>query len=292
MTIIKKRGKNIKFTNINIDDEIKSPSCINIKDTKLIPSYYILHLKPQKNIHLENKEDITCENLNYNVFTYDPKLTVPVPFIPTDNACFSNQYSFLSSHIEKDSQIELSDSKPDKILNSESIWCWWCCHSFQNKAYRLPLRKKNDGSLESIGNFCSPECICAYSMETGSKYGDKWEQLELLHSMLKIKKRIQRAPPREHLSVFGGSLSCDEFRDVNKSKQSYIVYPPMISLKIHIDDLEEQENSIQFVTDSSNYVDINNLNIIPFEKPKKETNKVVVKSNKKNTLDKFVDIKI
>ena len=118
MTIIKKRGKNIKFKSINIESEIKNKNGISIKEPSLIPSSYILHLKPQKIMHSsDNQENIECDNLNYDMLKYDPQLTTPTPFFPTDNTGFSNQYSFLSTNIEKDSQSELCDSKTDKILN-------------------------------------------------------------------------------------------------------------------------------------------------------------------------------
>ena len=285
MTIIRKRGKNIKFTNLTIEP-LPQKSTLIIEDPKCIPSSYILHIKPQKICDFE--ENVDYEHLNLDMLKYDPLISTPTPFVPTVSTSFSEKYSFLNPTTENDTQI---DFERTKLLNPDSIWCWWCCHPFENKAFNLPIRKKNDGSLETIGTFCSPECICAYSMETGSKYGDKWEQIELLHTMMKLKEKISNAPPREQLAVFGGSLSCEEFRNYNKKKHAYIVYPPMISLKIHIDDMEEQEPTFNS-ENSSLYVDINNLNIEPFvEKPKKEKNRPSDKSNNKNTLDKFVDIK-
>jgi hypothetical protein len=291
MTIIKKRGKNIKISNLDIN-EIKTKSLNSIiYNPKTIPSSFILHLIPQKlREEIEFGTKTNDEDSNFNIFSYDPLINTPTPFVPTDNTGFSETYSFLPSYVEKDSNLQslkTTTGKDIQMLNSESIWCWWCCHAFQNKSFLLPLRKKNDGIIESIGCFCSPECISAYIMETGSKYGNKWEQLELLHSTLKSKEKIISAPPREQLAVFGGKLSCEEFRKT-KNKQSYIVYAPMISLKVHIDDLNEYDSNCAL--DTNQYIDINNLNIDTFEKLPK-SNKSGMSVNNDNTLDKFVDIK-
>ena len=71
-------------------------------------------------------------------------------------------------------------------------------------------------TYECVGHFCSPECTCAYIMDSGSRYGERWKEYELLHEMIKVNTRINPAPRRELLSVFGGNLSIKEFRGNTK----------------------------------------------------------------------------
>ena len=71
----------------------------------------------------------------------------------------------------------------------------------------------------------------------------------------------------------------------------------MVSLKIHMDDLDEtnQCNNSSFsfndMTTNVQYVDVNNLNLESSHTNEKKKNKNNQKSLKKNTLDKFVDVK-
>ena len=64
--------------------------------------------------------------------------------------------------------------------------CWWCCHDYSSKSLGLPISKNDDNCFETIGNFCSPECTCAYIMDSGSRYGERWKEYELLHEMIQV----------------------------------------------------------------------------------------------------------
>merc|ERR1711908_165106 len=74
----------------------------------------------------------------------------------------------------------------------------------------------------------------------GHRFGEKWKQYEMLHEMINVNKRINPAPKRELLNIFGGNLKIDEFRGDTEWK---LVYPPMVSLKLQMDDTPVQKSS-------------------------------------------------
>ncbi len=286
MPYIKKKGK-ANSHEIKKATTKKISAVVNITDPSKLPSSVIIHLKPTLKDNYQD-EDLD-ENKLYDL-KYDPKLNTPLAFDNMDDLyCSVNGNNEKIESIYDNNnfdKIETTDNLPnnDKIYTAESIWCWWCCHPFQTKTIRLPLNMKTDGSLESIGSFCSPECVCAYSIEHGSKYGDYHQQIELLHSIIKPLKRIKPAPHREELSVFGGNMQIDEFR--SKKNETVILHPPMVSLKLQMDDLPN-EPSTQRSTDQ--FLNIDNLVLDDVNDTKKRKNSKK-KKQKINTLDKFVEM--
>ena len=75
----------------------------------------------------------------------------------------------------------------------------------------MPVKKNTDSTYECVGRFCSPECTCAFIMDSGRRFGERWKQYELLHEMIEVNEKINPAPKRELLRVFGGDLSIEEF---------------------------------------------------------------------------------
>jgi len=286
MPYIKKKGKASSH-------EIKKPTTKNISaventtDPSNLPSNIIIHLKPTlKNTYQD--EDFDDDKLLD--LKYDPKLNTPLAFDNMDDLyCSINgnddtvEAIYENNNFDKIQTIE-TINKNDKIYTADSIWCWWCCHPFQTKTINLPLNIKTDGSLECIGSFCSPECVCAYSIEHGSKYGDYHQQIELLHSIINPLKRIKPAPHREELVVFGGNMQIEEFR--NKKNETVILHPPMVSLKLQMDDLPN-EHIAQRSTDQ--FLNLDNLVLDDINDTKKRKNSKK-KKQKVNTLDKFVEM--
>ena len=238
MPQIKKRGKAVSAEIKNKKSNLNANIHNNISDPSELSGSIIIHLKPSlKNNNFEDDSNLLLSNLKY-----EPTINIPKAY---DSK--SQSYCIIEKNIEDNSNNQSQDNiQIDKIYTADSIWCWWCCHPFQGKKLELPLHIKHDGSLDCIGSFCSPECVCAYSMESGAKYGDQWEQIELLHSIVKPTCKIIPAPHREELNVFGGKMSINEFR--SKKSQTIIIYPPMVSLKLQMDDLPVEKN-IQRSTD-------------------------------------------
>jgi|TARA_B100000614_G_scaffold237839_1_gene236320 hypothetical protein len=236
MQTVKKRGKsNQKF--IAKDALPKLTEAVLSADS--LPSNLILHLKkiPELECKISSDESFDSES----ILKYDPLLSTPDAYDPINGIC---------SYIETD---KINKIEHNSELETGDKLCWWCCHIYDSKSLKLPIRKNSDGIYECVGNFCSPECTCAYIMDSGSRYGDKWKEYELLHQMINETHRIKPAPKRELLKVFGGTLDINEFRS---NKTYNLVYPPMVSLKLQMDDTPSdkvnEEESSSFLKHSSN----------------------------------------
>jgi hypothetical protein len=266
---VKKRGK--ANAQIVIESALPTMTDIVVSPEKL-PSNLILHLKKIAKLDYENN-DFT----DTTVLSYNPDISTPSAYDPVDVSSFSY---VINEKMDTENESE----------NKEAIqsYCWWCCHTYNNKCLRIPINKHADKPYECVGQFCSPECTCAYIMDSGSRYGDMWRQYELLHEMLNINKRIQPAPKRELLNVFGGPLTISEFRGSTKWN---LVYPPMVSLKMQMDDTPVEKNDEEnLLFTNTSKLNVGNINLetidelIP-EKKKTKKSKTTVKTT--GSLDRF-----
>lgn len=260
---VKKRGK--ANAQIIIENALPTMTDIVVSPENL-PSNLILHLKKISKTEFQEKSFTDAD-----VLAYDPAITTPSAYDPIDVSSFS----YVSTDVE-----------PAGVEENTTIqeWCWWCCHTYTNKALRIPISKSVDKPYECVGNFCSPECTCAYIMDSGSRYGDMWRQYELLHEMINVNKRIQPAPKRELLKVFGGPLSISEFRSSTKWN---LVYPPMVSLSMKMDDTPQERNDEETLL-FSNKTTLGNINLDQIDEivpeKKKRKNKVTKTTG---SLDRF-----
>lgn len=127
----------------------------------------------------------------------------------------------------------MDESKCKKWKERTDIHCWWCCHSFDTPPVSIP-EKIFDKTYHVFGCFCSFNCAYSYNININDY--KIWERLSMLKSlynkMYKDDKDILPAPPRKALSMFGGHLSIDEFRNNNlfhKKEYLYLI-PPMVSI--------------------------------------------------------------
>jgi hypothetical protein len=221
----------------------------------------------------------------------------------------SNKYNELNNKREDDND----DGKSNKIIkknlrnimyefinsNNDKTWpdstntyCWWCCHPFNGPPCALPELYKKEKFYVS-GCFCSFNCTAAYNF---SKNEDtKWERYSLLNLMYKKLYnqkfiKINIAPPREVLKIFGGYMSIEEFREnsLRNDKIYTVVKPPLISI---IPKIEENIATVNNKT-SKGITPIINENIL-----NKTQNNLKLKRNKpitnpNSTLQSFMDLKI
>lgn len=125
-----------------------------------------------------------------------------------------------------------NSSEIREIPKTVTSACFWCCHTFTWQPVILPYRDMGE-YLQVCGNYCSPQCACAYLFSQKQDSHLRWEQLSLLHRLYgEFYGQIIPAPSRTVLQLFGGPMSIDEFRNVIfKTKQRIDVHmPPMISL--------------------------------------------------------------
>jgi hypothetical protein len=135
--------------------------------------------------------------------------------------------------------VQFKESSEVKTIpQSTDVACFWCCHSFTNRPVVLPIRDTGE-HLEVTGNFCSPECACAYLFDMRQDSHTRWEQLALLYRIYgeACQGRIHPAPNRSSLKLFGGNLSIQEYRALIQSHKIRvdIHLPPMVSILATMD---------------------------------------------------------
>jgi hypothetical protein len=135
--------------------------------------------------------------------------------------------------------FQFKDSNEVKTIPEKTdVACLWDCHPFTWRPVVLPIRDTGE-HLEVTGNFCSPECACAYLFDMRQDSHTRWEQLALLHRVYSeaCKGRIHPAPARNILKLFGGSLSIQDYRGLVQSQKVRIDIhlPPMVSILATMD---------------------------------------------------------
>lgn len=183
-----------------------------------------------------------------------------------------NESDISTINLNNNNEIDISDINYNnnlisnsyiKDINNLKIWpdrtnqlCLWCCHNIDNKPIPLPVKKVDD-IFYVIGYFCSYNCAASYNFDKNNN--DKWTRYSLLNYLCKISnntdfKKINLAPPRESLQIFGGKLLIDEFRKKSIcNKKVNLLYPPLITIIPHI-----EEYSINKDQQEKKYIPINN----------------------------------
>ena len=140
-------------------------------------------------------------------------------------------------------KIKYSFDNNRKWLCKSNVHCLWCCHQFDTVPIAIP-KKICDDTFHLFGYFCSFNCSASYIFETSVLASNKWEYYSLLCLLQKkitgdkSYKKINFAPPRECLKIFGGFLSIEEFREQFNLVDYNVMLPPMIPIESTI------ENSI------------------------------------------------
>lgn len=116
--------------------------------------------------------------------------------------------------------------------NWRSIYCWHCCHRFDEEPVPLPQTHDRKTDCFSVfGVFCSWPCAKQYQNE--HQNWTSGERTLLLEDMARDAfgykgPPIQAAPPRHRLIMFGGDLSIDAFRQEHGYSNSTL-RPPLLS---------------------------------------------------------------
>jgi len=162
-------------------------------------------------------------------------ITPSVPAVTTTAPTSEIDYYNLKSTL----LVQFKDSAEVKTIPQTSdVACFWCCHVFTNRPVVLPMRDTGE-HLQVTGNFCSPECACSYLFDMRQDSHTRWEQLALLYRVYgeACQGKIQPAPARNTLKIFGGSLSITDYRNLIRSHKVRIDIhmPPMVSILATMD---------------------------------------------------------
>jgi hypothetical protein len=130
--------------------------------------------------------------------------------------------------------VQFKESAEVKTVpHTSDVACFWCCHTFTNRPVLLPIRDTGE-YLQVMGNFCCPECACAYLFDMRQDSHTRWEQLALLYRVYgeACQGKIHPAPARNVLKHFGGNLSIIDYRNLIRSHKVRIDVhlPPMVSI--------------------------------------------------------------
>ena len=246
---------------------------------------------------LINNNPISYVNYNSNIMDYNNIIEKNV----NDNKQFhiekyenndENKTNRIFKKKLKNILYEFINANNDKTWpETTSTYCWWCCHPFSWMPCALPEYYKKEKFYVN-GCFCSFNCTASYNFSKNDD--DIWERYSLLNLMYKKLYnekfiKINLAPPREILKIFGGYLTIEEFRENSfKNDKTYtVVKPPLISIIPKIE--ENISNTAKNFKNSFPLVNENILNKTQTNL-KLKRNKPVTNPN--NTLQSFMDLKI
>jgi hypothetical protein len=250
--------------------------------------------------NLMNHDNLS--NLENNVMVFNDEQTT------YDYKVLANDSLKIANMIKKDE--EENDNKSNKMVkkklknilyefinsNNEKSWpettniyCWWCCHPFSCMPCALPEYYRKD-KFYVCGCFCSFNCSASYNFSKNDD--DMWERYSLLNLMYKKLYnekfvKINLAPPREILKIFGGYMTIEEFRENSyKNEKTFVVVkPPLISI------IPKIEENINNKTNKNNLSNVNENILTKTQNTLKlKRNKPVTNPN--STLQSFMDLKI
>jgi len=173
--------------------------------------------------------------------------------------------------------------------NKTNVYCWWCCHVFDNIPFGIPIKYK-DEKFHVSGCFCSLECASSYNFNDNNGVQDVWEcysLINLLSQKIGYKDIVKLAPHKVCLKIFGGKLNIDEFRNMtNKNKIINVLDYPMLPTNQQLEEINYNTSN-----NMNNFIPIDENRIKRIEqKIKLSRNKPL--NNNKNTLEHTMNIKI
>ncbi len=195
-----------------------------------------------------------------------------------DYSMFTSSYSkeeneeiFIKSNVQESKEIVENSEKKSyynmnvipRSLNTKDIslkirtdiYCFWCCHKFDNSPIFMPCNLKGDTFIVK-GIFCSFECCFSY-MSNHSKHSKNIHLLKYMYYLYTGKKffrePLRKAPEKECLKIFGGPLSIEEFRS-NCNSYEILTHPMSyvsgLIEKVHkIPSVKQNKNKTSFLGD-------------------------------------------
>jgi hypothetical protein len=237
----KKRGRKPKGGKIITTTE-------KINNSEVVKQNIILHLKCCM-ADIKNIYDVGyIQSVGYNSLSPFNKDLEKTCNIATTN---NNTNINISNSYSDDKEIwgklkSLASSLHSSIPPNKISDCFWCNSQFDGPPVFIPKNKHND-KFNVYGNFCSPECGCAFLFNENIDTSQKFERYHLLNhiysSIYNYDYYIKPAPsPYYLLNKYLGSLSVEEYRKINKNNQliSVIDKPMTRNFPELFEDVDEQ----------------------------------------------------
>ena len=155
-------------------------------------------------------------------------------------------------------EIDLSQSELLKAAKTD-VLCWWCCHQFDTYPVYLPVfYDKKRERYKVKGCFCSFNCCYSYAFNDRT-VKDK-SLVKMMYKTLTGKSEpIIRAPAKEILKSFGGSISIEEFRSHGVTAEYSIYRYPMVYIPQH----NEEKKLKQLVKESITKIKDKETMVVP-----------------------------
>jgi hypothetical protein len=147
--------------------------------------------------------------------------------------------------------IEFADANRKNTWPSKTnIDCLWCCCSFENTPFGIPIKKLQEKYL-MFGNFCSAECAASYIYNTNFlNNSERTESYSLLNLLYRERNQdaIHFAPSKLCLKRFGGRLTIEQYRNNLRSqnKEYNIVIPPLTSIIPNVEETNMSKSLSNF----------------------------------------------
>ena len=288
---MEKRGRKPKEKT----DVVTSPSTEKVKRGRKPKVVYTSY---ENNLPCSSDDEHIIMKLNIVSKTENTDIIVnPDPFNTNQFPNFSEiEPETVNVHVDTVTSslkiVELLKDFEEKNKNNEwpqttNICCYWCCNQFQNAPFGIPLKYINN-RFEVYGCFCSLECATAYNFDSRDSQDEIWERYNLINLLAKKigLSNVKAAPSRLALTMFGGYLSIDAFRNYCKTgKVININFPPMMTLTQQIEEINECE-----ISNDRTYIPVDNDRINKYKE------KLCLKRSKpinahENTLDHTMNLK-
>jgi len=302
--IPKKRGRKPKKTDYSIVDLEKVKFTEEEEDI-------ILHIPIKINSEVNKLEKEKKSKMNFNPFPYDDNLLKQHTILQeqvsdlnytsilekemnnNSNTCsLKKETDHNSNNINQVNQILIpfkNFNKNGKWPEQVNIYCWHCCHPFNNKPVSIPIRYVND-TFYVYGVFCSYNCAAAYNLNSNDyNKNENHQLLSLMYSKLYNLNEfinITPAPHKEVLQIFGGNITIDSYRNnfITNNKEFKLIIPPLISIIPQVEETRRKyKKKEEYIPLNQNMVDNMNINL----KLKRNKN-----NSNKNTLIELMGLSV
>tara|TARA_Y100000389_G_scaffold108836_1_gene105927 strand:- start:163 stop:927 length:765 start_codon:yes stop_codon:yes gene_type:complete len=175
--------------------------------------------------------------------------------IKNDNPVFNNDiHNNLIIRVKKDinkvsdiNSYDSSDTFTDVNYDSNCCKvCWNCCHKCNNDVHGVPLKYINN-IFYIYGYFCSLECSSRYIFDNFDNHFEIYSLINHYYNFLNDTNgvKINIAPKRLTLKMFGGTLDIEEYRKNFKTNTIFNVnIPPIYPINHCINTYENSINNI------------------------------------------------
>lgn len=129
-----------------------------------------------------------------------------------------------------------------------NVHCWHCAHGFDTPPIGIPVHKPDGAPYELYGVFCSFGCMKTFNATRPCH--ERAVSGQLIHEMLRdvygVIDVVGKAPPKQMLTKFGGSMTIEEFRQSSATKTINIITPPLMAVKTFYEEIPTVSKTAAF----------------------------------------------